>query len=449
MHPCSTPPITFSVSFINEGSGILQKVVVARAGRVKSYNEEIDEVTLSQIVSLGNAKPKGIKARFGHPNMCTSAFGTYIGRFKNFMAEGDKVTADLYLDPICRTSPSGNLYDYILTMAAKNPDMFGASMAFIPAPPVTGQSEFPLVRIEELLATDLVDDPAATDSLFSRNSFASIATGFLDQNPALSAYIAARPVAIIEFMVKYFSTNNRMKPEILRKLKNLFAATSPGADPTLEYEHAIELLEADHQEALKKLETAGQQTIENLEASHHEAFNNQEAANKQAIENLEAGHRETLQNLEAGHREALETLEASHQQAISALRSEHQATMASIETTNQQNLEKLKTEHQETITTLGIANTQAIDTLKTTHAAELETLQATHRQELESQEATHNTQITELNTRITTLHDQLKATPTTVNSTDPELTLHHNEEKFGIELLNQIPPHLKTRLKRK
>lgn len=428
MHAYSTPPVSFSVSFINEGSGILQKVVVARAGRVKSYNEEIDEVTLAQIVSLGNAKPKGIKARFGHPNMCTSAFGTYIGRFKNFMAEGDRVTADLHLDPICRTSPSGNLYDYILTMAAKNPDMFGASMAFIPAPPVTDQSEFPLVRIEELLATDLVDDPAATDSLFSRNSFASIATGFLDQNPALSAYIAARPDAIIEFMVKYFSTNNRMKPEILRKLKNLFAASSsPGADSTLEYEHAIELLEADHSEALNKLETAGQQAIENLEASHREAFNNQEAANKQAVELLEASHQESLQNLEAGHREALETLETSHQQAISALRSEHQATMASIETTNQQNLEKLKTEHQETITTL----------------------EATHKQELEAQEEAHNTTITELNTRITTLHDQLKATPTTVNSTDPELTLHHNEEKFGKELLNQIPPYLKTKLKKK
>jgi len=427
VHAYSTPPVSFSVSFINEGAGILQKVVVAQTGKVKSYNEEIDAVTLSQIVALGNAKPKGIKARFGHPNMCTSAFGTYIGRFKNFMIDDDKVTADLHLDPVCRNAPSGNLYDYILTMAAKNPDMFGASMAFIPAAPVTGESEFPLVRIEELLATDLVDDPAATHSLFSRDSFAFLATEFLDQNPAVAGYVAARPDAVIEFMVKYFSKNHLMKPEILRKLKNLFVSPSPGTDPTLEYEHAIELLEADHQEALNKLDAASQQALETLEASHREAFNNQEATNKQAIEILEANHQETLNKqeaasknaielLEASHREALETLEASHRQSISALRSEHQATLSALEVTNQQNLEKLKTEHQETISTL---------------------------------EATHNTQITELNTHITTLHDQLKATPTTVNSTDPELNINHNEEKFGKELLNQIPPHLKTRLKRK
>ena len=256
MKSFSTPAVAFSVAFINEGSGILQKVVVAQAGKVKSYFEEIDSVTLSQIVALGNAKENGVKARFGHPNMCSSAMGTYIGRFKNFSLDGDKVTGDLHLDTVCRSSPGGNLYDYIITMAKKNPDMFGASMAFIPAEPAEGPGEFPLVRMDELLATDLVDDPAATNSLFARDSFAWEATRFLDENPAIAAFIARRPDTILEFMLKYFSKNYRKKPEILQKYINLFTPQHDELQQSKAYDQAVELLEADHRDEIHKLEAS-------------------------------------------------------------------------------------------------------------------------------------------------------------------------------------------------
>jgi len=266
MKSFSTPAVAFSVAFINEGSGILQKVVVAQAGKVKSYFEEIDGVTLSQIVALGNAKENGVKARFGHPNMCSSAMGTYIGRFKNFSLDGEKVTGDLHLDTVCRSSPGGNLYDYIITMAKKNPDMFGASMAFIPAEPAEGPGEFPLVRIEELLATDLVDDPAATNSLFARDSFAWEATRFLDENPAIAAFIARRHDTILEFMLKYFSKTDRMKPEIFQKFKNLFAPLPDELQQSKAYDQAVELLEADHREEIRNLESSFQTRIATFES---------------------------------------------------------------------------------------------------------------------------------------------------------------------------------------
>ena len=257
MKSFSTPPVAFSVAFINEGSGVLQKVVVAQAGKVKSYFEEIDGETLSQIVTLGNAKENGVKARFGHPNMCSSAFGTYIGRFKNFQLDGQKVTGDLHLDTVCKASPGGNLYDYILTMASKNPDMFGASMAFIPAEPALGAGEFPLVRIEELLATDLVDDPAATNSLFSRDSFSYQATRFLDENPSIAEFLARNPDTIIEFLLKYYSKTDLMKPEIFQKFKNLFATAPDEVQQSKAYDQAVELLEADHLEEISTLEAKG------------------------------------------------------------------------------------------------------------------------------------------------------------------------------------------------
>jgi len=266
MKSFSTPPVTFSVSFINEGSGVLQKVVVAQAGKVKSYFEEIDAETLAQIVALGNAKENGVKARFGHPNMCSSAFGTYIGRFKNFQIDGDKVTGDLHLDTVCKNAPAGNLYDYILNMAKKNPDMFGASMAFIPAEPAVGSGEFPLVRIEELLATDLVDDPAATNSLFSRDSFSFQATRFLDENPSIAAFLARNPDTIIEFMLKYYSKTDLMKPEIFQKFKSLFASAPDEAQQSKAYDQAVELLEADHLEEITKLRDSIQTKVTTFES---------------------------------------------------------------------------------------------------------------------------------------------------------------------------------------
>ena len=316
MKSFSTPPIAFSFAKIDDETGVLEKVIVAQAGKVKSYYEQIDATTLSQIEKLGNSKELGIKARFGHPNMCSSSFGTYIGRFKNFPLQNDSVVADLYLDEVCKVSPSGNLYDYIIRMAKNNPDMFGASMAFIPAEPSTGNGEYPLTRIQELLATDLVDDPAATNSLFAVDSFSYEATRFLDENPAIAFLIAKKPETIIEFMLKYYSNNQLMKKELFQRLKNLFNPAPEGVN-----------------EATVK-----------------------------------------------DYNQTVEQLESDYQNQITVLESEH---------------------------------------LK---------------------------QVFSLQEQITTLQDQLKARPTTVESADPQLKVGPSEETFGKQLLKDMPSHLKDKL---
>jgi hypothetical protein len=263
MKSFSTPAVAFSFSQIDEGAGILKKVVVAQAGKVKSYFEQIDSVTLSQIAQLGNSKEAGVKARFGHPNMCSSSFGTYIGRFKNFKVEGEKVFGDLHLDDVCKESPSGNLFDYIVKMAKNNPDMFGASIAFVPGEPSLTDEEYPATRIDDLLATDLVDDPAATNSLFAVDSFSYQATRFLDENPSIAWLIAKKPDTIIEFMLKYYSNNNTMKKELFQKLRNLFNPLPEGVnDETLKnYNHTIEQLETDYQKQISTLEAEQQKQL--------------------------------------------------------------------------------------------------------------------------------------------------------------------------------------------
>jgi hypothetical protein len=225
----STPPIfSAPVANIDRELGIIQGVTIARIGPAKGHNGFVDRSFLLQIVDNAASKPAGIKARFGHPNMCSQALGTYLGRFKNYSYTGDQVKADLHLDDTAKNTPSGDLYTYVLDMAEKNPDMFGASIVFeigesvFLEEDVDGEKiEKEYFRLKELRATDIVDEPAATDGLFSANTFPGIATQFLDENPEIMDLIFSKPDSIIEFLSNYI-TNSKMN--LSEKIKQNFAA---------------------------------------------------------------------------------------------------------------------------------------------------------------------------------------------------------------------------------
>jgi hypothetical protein len=225
----STPPIfSAPVANIDRELGIIQGVTIARIGPAKGHNGFVDRSFLLQIVDNAASKPAGIKARFGHPNMCSQALGTYLGRFKNYSYTGDQVKADLHLDDTAKNTPSGDLYSYVLDMAEKNPDMFGASIVFEIGESVFLEEEIDgekvekeYFRLKELRATDIVDEPAATDGLFSANSFPGIATQFLDENPEILDLIFSKPDSIIEFLSNYI-TNSKMN--LSEKIKQNFAS---------------------------------------------------------------------------------------------------------------------------------------------------------------------------------------------------------------------------------
>jgi hypothetical protein len=114
----------------------------------------------------------------------------YVGRIKNFRIgevednnEMKKaVLADVYLANSARISPRGNLFDYILAMAANDSDMFGLSIVFsgrayrvdlAGAKVYQDNPEFEaapmpnFVELENLYSVDFVSTPAANDKLFS------------------------------------------------------------------------------------------------------------------------------------------------------------------------------------------------------------------------------------------------------------------------------------------
>ncbi len=194
--------------------GVIRGVAVMTKGNVKDFRGwEIDDQTLAQIVEAGNKHANlGLKSRFGHPNMSSTALGTFLGRTKNFYKDGDVARADLYLSKTAYTTPDGSLAGYVLDLAEKDPEAFGTSVVMgeydlegrietdgTPKKDQDGNNLPPLLRIESLLAVDTVDDPAANTGMFSRffNSSVEIsvkATEFLDKllnNPESLEYVVA------------------------------------------------------------------------------------------------------------------------------------------------------------------------------------------------------------------------------------------------------------------
>jgi hypothetical protein len=230
---------------VNEENGVLKEVAVVTLGEARGHGVQLDRAFLGRVVELGNAAKSGLKCRFGHPNASGTALGTFLGRAVNFCIREDSpdvVRCDIHLDQtVSENTPNGNLYDYVIRMATKNPDMFGTSIVFKPgddrdpaevSPEDIAFADMPIATIREFLAVDIVDDPAANDAgLFSRFSAAQIAgrfTSFLDDNPQIWAVVDDHPEIIAPFIERYRAykeTHNQKEVNKMPKESNTPAAT--------------------------------------------------------------------------------------------------------------------------------------------------------------------------------------------------------------------------------
>lgn len=204
------PTFTSNAINVDRENGILKNTSIAEYGDNKN-DSFFDELFLADIVAKGN-EADGIKCRFGHPNMCATAFGTYLGRYKNFSIKDGNVYADLYLDEVAKATPQGNLFEYVLNMAESNPDMFGNSihiMSEVYEKEIEGEMKI-CHRLDSFKACDLVDEPAATSALFSDSTdFGVLVTDFLDNNPQLFSVVEKKPEIISDFFERYVNYQNR------------------------------------------------------------------------------------------------------------------------------------------------------------------------------------------------------------------------------------------------
>lgn len=217
---------------VDRDKGIISDIVIVEFGENKNgtyFNHQF----LKDIVEQGNSQPRGVKSRFGHPNMCATTLGSFIGRYKNFKLEGDQVKADLFLDVTAKNSPNGDLYTYTLDMAESNPDMFGNSIVITADEEQEFDDNGELIHdysliLSSFIASDVVDSPAATNSLFSdSDDLGVLMTNFLDENPSIFSAIENDPNLLENFFEKYssYSKNNNSKIDItmFEKLKKKFS----------------------------------------------------------------------------------------------------------------------------------------------------------------------------------------------------------------------------------
>lgn len=228
---------------VDRENDTVKNIEIAKYGKNKN-SSFFDEKFLNDLARKGNEQTQGVKSRFGHPNMCASSLGTYVGRYKNFRVENKRAYADLHLDPISKkTEVEGKgikMYDYIMDMAESNSDMFGNSIVIMSdeyeGEVVYDDDEVKMETIKvlhSLLASDLVDDPAATDALFSvENDFGVVMTEFLDQNPEVFNIANEKPELFMDFLTRYeayqsrksINTNKNEKMNLIKSLKEKFGS---------------------------------------------------------------------------------------------------------------------------------------------------------------------------------------------------------------------------------
>ena len=233
-HKYFSSDVIFNQSFenIDSAKGIISGVKVCSEGEAQGHGVWLNKKFIRDVTRFGKDHTPGVKARFGHPNMCATALGTYLGRYKNFRTQTEEredweegkryhTVADLHLDETSKNLPKlGNAWEYIIKLAQTSPNMFGNSIVFTPGDTEEKKSKNDDgsettrydATIEQLHATDLVDEPAATEGLFERfeeDDLAMQMTTFLDQHPEVYKLAMNNPEIVESFLKKYESYKTR------------------------------------------------------------------------------------------------------------------------------------------------------------------------------------------------------------------------------------------------
>lgn len=222
---------------------VITGFAVVTKGLTHDDRGEFDDAALDAVVELGNKSKMGIKSRFGHPNMSSTALGTFLGRAVNFRRDGDMVRADLQIDSTAHETPSGNLAQYVMDLAQSDPDAFGSSMVIYWDAEYrkdesgqilageTGDPLPPLIRVKKLFAVDVVDDPAANNGFFSSSVKPSAEmTAFLDRLLESPETVSK----VTEFLRRYeFNKTNTKKEEVRIMVNELTMETIKAEKPEL------------------------------------------------------------------------------------------------------------------------------------------------------------------------------------------------------------------------
>lgn len=201
---------------IDREAGIIRGFAVVTKGVTKDARGEFDDASLDSIVSMGNASNMGIKSRFGHPNMSSTALGTFLGRVKNFRRDGAIVRADLHIDSTAYETPDGDLGGYVRNLVESDPEMLGASMVIHwdeekrDELDEAGNELPPFIRVKKLLSVDVVDDPAANEGFFGMPFFSDSVKPSAEMSAFLDKFLVDSEAVsrMMSFLQRYKTNTN-------------------------------------------------------------------------------------------------------------------------------------------------------------------------------------------------------------------------------------------------
>jgi len=248
---------------------ILKDGLLCTSGEATGHGIWLDDQFILDLCTQASKLKMGIKARFGHPNMCASAIGTTLGRWKDFYVcdvirdDGMKASAlrgNLYFSAAAHKAPAGDLVEYVKSLSENDGDLFGASIVafmsrFFKKMPdgrnvycndegeivfeddteLTNEEKKEVLselygELEKFTDCDIVDSPAANDGMFSQFSGETVAgqiTQFLNdhptvikelsENPLIMETIKKHPDEIDGFIMRYNNTK-RGNEEMTEKL---------------------------------------------------------------------------------------------------------------------------------------------------------------------------------------------------------------------------------------
>lgn len=207
------------------GAGIIRGVSLACVGEALGHEMWLDQVTIDQVTEYANAKSEtGLKARFTHPGMSSDGMGRHLGRLFDVKTIGEKSIGNFHFVESAHETPDGDLAEYVMKLTSEDPEAAGLSIVFhhdpdaeeefvidhleqyehetkrgrkvtasrFQSPDERNLNHYPHVRIKELRAADIVDEPAANpDGLFDRvplardaDSLLSYAAGLTGDKPS-------------------------------------------------------------------------------------------------------------------------------------------------------------------------------------------------------------------------------------------------------------------------
>jgi hypothetical protein len=207
----------------DNGAGLISGFAVITRAEALGHGFWIDDTMLQQTADAINATGEaGIKSRFTHPGLSGDGLGSFLGRVKNAVVDGDIVRADLHFSASAHDTPDGDLAAYVMSLASEDPDAFGTSIVFrhdnsaeakfaiengataneygvdmqsFKSPDPLNADNLPHARLKSLRAADVVDEPAANPGgMFHRgqeiaedaDALLSFALGLTKDKPVLA-----------------------------------------------------------------------------------------------------------------------------------------------------------------------------------------------------------------------------------------------------------------------